>query len=151
MITCQVELLANCLGELKALLPLHYDMLSMHKAEGIPLVPQYESYLRDERAGVCSAMVMRAEGRIVGYWIHYVAPGKHYATCLTSIMDIFFVHPEFRTGSAALRLLRAVELENRRRGVRLWTAGEKLHAPVGRLFEACGFSPIERMWAKWLG
>ena len=150
MITCQVELLANCLLELKALLPLHYEMLSLHKAHGFPLQPQYNKYLLDESLGLCSTIVMRDLGRIVGYWIHYIAPGRHYETCLTSIMDIFFIHPEYRSGSAALRLVHAVEAENRRRGVKLWFAGEKLHAPVGRLFAACGFEPVERTWAKWL-
>ena len=150
MITVSVERLSDCLPALVELLPLHYDMLSLHKAKGIPLRPQYAKYLTDEASGRCVAHVMREAGEIVGYWIHWIAPGLHYETCLTSIMDIFFIHPKWRSGSAALRLLHAVEAENRRRGVALWFAGEKLHSPVGRLFAAAGFTPVEQVWAKWL-
>lgn len=150
MITCQVERLSDCLEEMKGLFPLHYDMLSLHKAQGLPLQPQYWAYLRDEAEGRCSTIVMRDAGKMVGYWVQFIAPGRHYETCLTSIMDIFFVHPEWRSGSAALRLMHAVEAENRRRGVKLWYAGEKLHTPVGKLFKACGFEPVEQTWAKWL-
>lgn len=150
MITIGIERLSDCLPEAMSLLPVHYDMLSLHKARDIPLQPQYSKYLADEASGICVTHVMREAGKIIGYWVHYVAPGRHYETCLTSIMDIFFISPEYRSGSAALRLMHAVEAENRRRGVQLWFAGEKLHSPVGRLFAACGFEPVERIWAKWI-
>ena len=150
MITCQVEPFAQCADEMEKLFPLHYDEISLHRQQGIPYAPQREVYLRDEALGICCCIVMRALGRIIGYWIHFISPGRHYAGCLTSITDIFFIHPEYRSGANALRLMHAVEAENRRRGVKLWFAGEKLHAPVGRLFAACGFEPVERTWAKWL-
>lgn len=150
MITCQVELLRNCLVEMTELFPMHWEMLALNQ-DKVPLQPQYASYLRDEAEGRCSCIVMRSEGKIVGYWVHYIAPGKHYETCLTSIMDIFFIRPEFRSGANAIRLMRAVEGECRRRGVQRWFASEKLHSPVGRLFRAMGFTPVEQTWAKWLG
>lgn len=150
MITCQPESFGRVLPELAPLLPVHYEMLALNKAE-VPLRPNYAEYLRRETQGECSTIVLRENGRVIGYWIQFVAPGLHYQTCLTATMDIFFIQPEFRSGSAALRLMHGVETENRRRGVLRWFAGEKLHAPVGRLFAACGFEPVERTWAKWLG
>lgn len=152
MITCQIESVAMCIAEVRrtGLLALHWEHLALNK-DHVPLAPQYASYVEDERQGKCQAMVLRADGNIIGYWVHYVAPGKHYETSLTSIMDIFFIHPEWRRGSAILRLMRAVETECRRRGVQRWFATEKIHAPIGKLFKAFGFEHVENVWLKWLG
>lgn len=151
-VTCAPEpLFQQSLAELQALVPLHYDEISLHKAHGFALMPEYQAYLAEERAGKCVSIAARADGKLVGYWIQFIAPGKHYLTCLTATMDIFFIHPNWRSGQAALRLLNAVEAENRRRGVACWFAGEKLSRPVGRLFSAIGMEPVEQIWCKWLG
>ena len=149
MITAEVELIRDILPELKPLLHKHYDALSNHKGR-FPLDPQYHEYIADEYAGKIFAMVLRREGRIIGYWIATVAPGRHYETCLTSIMDIWFVDPDHMAGKAPLILIKAVERELRRRSVNLWFAGEKLHKPCGRLFEKLGFEKVEATYAKWL-
>lgn len=149
-LTAQVESFRERLGELKELLPAHYDRLSTHKAHGIALDPQYDIYFAREAAGELVFVTLREDGRMVGYWIAFVAPGLHYKACLTAIGDIWFVVPKHLNGTAPLRLGRAVERELKRRGVRLWFAGEKLHFPCGRLYQALGMEPQECTWAKWL-
>ena len=150
LLTTHVESFRQTLPELKPLLPLHYEKLALNK-DKVPLDPQFDIYFAREEAGELAFITLRKDGALMGYWIAFVSPGLHYRTCLTSIMDIWFIHPDLVGGSAPLRLIRAVEAEMRRRGVQRWFAGEKLHTPCGRLFEAVGMEPVERTYCKWLG
>lgn len=150
MITAGVELIRDILPELKPLLAKHYDALSLHKGRDYPLMPQFHVYLAREAAGEVSFIALRRDGILIGYWVCFITPGLHYQTCLTSIMDIWFVDPDHMAGKAPIILMRAVETEMRRRGVNLWFAGEKLHKPCGRLFEKLGFEKVEATYAKWL-
>ncbi len=148
MLTTHVESFAGCLDELKRLFPLHYERLALDK-DRVPLSPRYDVYAALEAAGELSLVTLRAEGGLVGYWVSFVSPGLHYETCLTAIMDMCFIDPDHAGG--ALRLVRAVESELKRRGVQRWFAGEKLHSPCGRLYEAFGMEKIECTYSKWIG
>lgn len=149
VITAQVESFRERVGELQALIPTHYDALSLHKGR-FPLQPQWPIYFNREAAGELLFMTLRKDGEMIGYWITFVAPGLHYATCLTSQMDIWFMHPAHIIGKAPLILINAVERELRRRGVNLWFAGSKDHKPCGPLFERLGFQKVETFYSKWL-
>lgn len=150
MITAQTELFADVLPEMKPMLPLHYRELSVHAQHGFDLDPQYAVYLERERQGMVLCVTLRENGRLIGYQIGFIGPGLHYQGCLTHLPDIFFVHPEHRSGTGALKLFRHYERELRHRGVSLWLGGSKNHKPTDRLFEAMGFEPFETIHAKWL-
>ena len=150
MLTTQVEALNDTLEEIKPLLPLHYEKLALNK-DKVPLDPQYHIYLERERDGELSLVTLRSDGELVGYWINFVTPGLHYQTCLTALIDIWFIHPDYVSGTAPLRLGRAVKAELSRRGVQRWFSAEKLHTPCGRLFEALGMEMVERTYSMLLG
>ena len=150
MITCHVESLTDRLPELKPLFPLHFEELALNK-DKVPLDPQYEVYLERDRQGAVLFVAARDAGELVGYFVGFIAPGLHYKTCLTCTMDIFYIHPSKRTGSAGIRLFRAVEAELRRRGVQRWFMGSKLHADASALFKRIGAVPVETYYSKWLG
>lgn len=150
MITFHVESFEERLDELQALLPLHYRELALNQ-DKVPLSPQYHVYIERERAGGLLFVTLRDAGELVGYFIGFVAPGLHYSTCLTCTMDIFYVHPERRSGSAGVRMFRFVEAELRRRGVQRWFMGSKVHADASALFKRIGAAPVETYFSKWLG
>lgn len=149
MITCSVESLVDVLPEMKTLFGGHWEELALDK-QAVPLDPQYEVYLERERLGQTLVIVMRENGVVIGYWVGFIAPGLHYRTCLTATMDIFYIKPEARGGSKALKMFRFVEKELVRRGVQRWFMGSKLHKDVGRLFAALGMKPIETYYSKLL-
>lgn len=151
MLTAQVEDIdaAYHSGELTQLLPVHWDKLALHK-DKVPLDPQYEVYLQRNLRGEVCYITLRDEGKLVGYWIAFIAPGLHYKTCLTAQMDIWNLLPQYENGRAALILMRAVEREYQRRGVNRSFIGEKLHKPSGRLFKAFGYEPVETYYSKWI-
>ena len=151
MLTASVERFGDVLEtELKPMLPLHWAELALNQ-ERVPLDPQFGLYLKREQIGEVCFVALRHNAKMVGYWISFITPGLHYKTCLTGTMDILFIHPDHRGGAGALLMGRAVEKEMVRRGVQWWTAGEKLHAPIGRLFKALKMEPFETYYGKWLG
>lgn len=150
MITCHVESFEERLAELQVLLPLHYRELALNQ-DKVPLSPRYGDYIDRERAGGLIFVTLRDAGELVGYFIGFIAPGLHYSTCLTCTMDIFYVHPSKRNGSAGVRMFRFVETELRRRGVHRWFMGSKIQADASALFKRIGAAPVETYYSKWLG
>lgn len=149
MITAQVEAFSSVIQEALPLLDKHYQSLSNHKGH-FPLSPQFSVYREREARGELCTVTLRRDGKLIGYWNCIVSPGLHYSTCLTSVMDIWFIDPDHMAGKAPIILIKAVEREMERRGVKLWFAGEKLHKPCGPLFEKLGFEKVEVTYAKWL-
>lgn len=150
MLTCQPESFIATVGELRELVAGHWEKLALNK-DDIPLAPQWEIYFAREELGELLFMPLRDRGRMVGYWIAFIAPGLHYKTCLTAQMDIWNVLPEYERTRAPLVLMKAVEAEYIRRGVQRSFAGEKLHRPCGKLYLKFGYEPVETHYSKMFG
>ena len=150
MLTTQVEDWGPFIQEAQPLLPLHWEELALNK-DKVPLNPQYDVYAARDAAGQVMVVTLRDVGRLVGYFIGFVAPGLHYQTCLTLTMDIFWTHPDARGGFAGVRLFRAVEKEAKRRGVQRMFYGSKLHKDSSRMFEFLKMDPVETYYTKWIG
>ena len=150
MLTAQVEEWSPFIQEAQPLLPLHWEELALNK-DKVPLDPQYDVYAARDAAGQVMVVTLRDAGRLVGYFIGFVAPGLHYQTCLTLTMDIFWTHPDIRGGFGGVRLFRAVEKEAKRRGVHRMFYGSKLHKDASRLFDFLKMEPVETYYSKWIG
>lgn len=150
MLTTQIESFTERQPELAILFPKHWEELALNR-DKVPLDPQYEIYFEREKRGEVLLVTLREEGEIAGYFIGFIAPGLHYKTCLTCIMDIFYVSPEHRNKRGGIMLFRAVEKECKRRGVQRIFAGSKDHKPAGRLFMALGYKQVETYFSKWIG
>ena len=150
MITAQVEPYKDCLPELMACYDHHWEELALNK-DKVPLAPQYDIYEAHDDAGRLLLVTLREAGRLVGYFIGFIAPGLHYKTCLTLTMDIFWTHPDVRGGFAGVKLFRAVEKDAKRRGVHRMFYGSKMHKDASRLFEYLKMEPVEIYYTKWIG
>ena len=150
MITYQAESFEERLAEFKYLLPEHYKELALNQ-DKVPLSPQWSVYFEQERQGQLLFVTAREEGDIIGYFIGFVKPGLHYSTCLTCIMDIFYIRKDKRNGRAGIKLFQFVEKELKRRGVDRWFVGSKLHADASSLFKYLKFDPVETYYTKWIG
>lgn len=150
MITFAVESFTENLTELKVILPLHYKELALNQDE-VPLSPQYDIYEHRENAGELTYITARKEGKLIGYFIGFIAPGLHYSTCLTCTMDIFYMHPEHRGSNFGCELFGFVEKELLRRGVDRWFVGSKVHLDASWFFEKLGFDRVEVTYSKYMG
>lgn len=150
MITFNVEPFSEVYGELLPLLRAHYGEISHHADHGIELDPITEHYQARERDGSLMMVIGREAGKIVAYFVCFIAPGLHYRSCLTCSPDIFFVREDKRTGFTGVRMFRFVEKELKRRGVKLWFVGSKNAHDATALFRFLKFDPVETTYAKWL-
>lgn len=159
MITAHVERLQDSLEEMKPLFDPHWQELALNQ-DKVPLAPQYGIYLQREALGEVLLVVLREAGKIVGYFVGFVAPALHYQTCLTLTMDIFWLHPSYRDGDSldqieahmvAMQLFEMVREEAKRRGVLRVFYGSKLHKDTSRVFEELGMIEVERYYSQWLG
>jgi len=150
MITAQKEIFRDKLAEFSPLFPVHYEELALNK-DKVPLDPQYDIYLAKEDAGELLFVTLRESGVPVGYFLGFVSPALHYKTCLTCIMDIFYVHPDNRGSGGGQMLFGFVEKELRRRKVDRFFVGSKCHKDASWLFEKLGFEQVEIFYSKWLG
>lgn len=150
MITCQVEPFPPFLEEVKPILPIHWEELALNK-DKVPLDPQYDIYLARDARGEVISVTAREDGKLMGYFVGFIAPGLHYKTCLTCTMDIFYVHPDHRGGGTGWHLFKTAEAELRRRGVQRLFVGSKLHKDASWLFEKLGYEEVERYYSAWLG
>lgn len=150
MITYQVESFTERLPELKPILPLHYEELALDK-DKVPLSPQYDIYTKREALGELIFVTARKDGELVGYFIGFIAPGLHYSTCLTCIMDIFYIHPDYRGSNAGFEMFNYTEKKLKKRGVDRWFVGSKVHLDASWLFERLGFDRVETTYSKYMG
>lgn len=159
MITSHVELLHHCLEELKPLFDPHWHELGLEQAR-MPLDPDYDEYLRREAAGQVLCVTLRELGRIVGYFVGFIAPGLHYKSTLTLTMDIFWIHPDQRATDSLssleedllwTQLFETVASEARRRGVKRPYFGSKVHARCAAIFEQMGMNKCDEYFTTWWG
>jgi len=150
MITAQVEPFVPFLEEVKPLLQGHWEELALNK-DKVHLDPQYDEYLRKDSLGMAVVVTLREDGKLVGYFVGFVAPGFHYKTCLTYTMDIFYVHPDHRGNGGGAIMVNCLEKELKRRGVKRIFMGTKCHRPSGWMFEKLGYEQVEIYYSKWIG
>jgi GNAT superfamily N-acetyltransferase len=149
-LTAQIEEYADCIEELKPLFPAHWEELGVFK-DKMPLDPIYEMYELRAAHGELIMPTLRENGRIIGYWPTFVAPGLHYRTTLTATMDILYIAPERRGDGSGRLLFECLKSELQRRGVKCWYAGSKNHKQIEWFLHGMGFEPIEMHFAMWLG
>ncbi|WP_175770575.1 hypothetical protein [Burkholderia anthina] len=150
MITFAIERFDDVYGELLPLFHEHYAEISTHHAHDVPLAPQAGVYSARQADGSLLMVIGRERGEIVAYFVAFIAPGLHYASCLTCLPDIFFVREDKRSGIAGVRMFRFVEKELKRRGVKRWAVGSKLAHDASALFKFLDFEPVEMTFEKWL-
>jgi GNAT superfamily N-acetyltransferase len=149
VLTAAPEPFAPFLEEVKPLLPEHYAELALNK-DRVPLSPQYDEYLRRDALGMVLCVAVRDAGKLVGYFVGFIAPGLHYSTCLTLQLDIFWIHPDHRGQKGGFLLFKAVEAEAKRRGVQRMFIGSKTHLPADYLFEKLGYQKVESVYSVML-
>lgn len=149
-LTAHVERYVDVIDELIPLYPEHWEELALDK-DYVPLSPLYEVYDAMDAAGEVMVVTLRSAGKLAGYFIGFVKPHLHYSTCLTLTLDIFRVLPEYRNGSAGLKLFKAVEDEATRRGVQRIYVGSKCHMDASVIFERLGYEPVEKYYSKMIG
>jgi hypothetical protein len=146
----QTEPYEDFIKDAKHLYPAHWDELALNK-DKVLLDVNYKAYSILNEIEPLLVVTIRDNGRLVGYYMGFVAFNLHYKTCLELIMDIFWTHPDIRGGFDFVKMFREVELEAKRRGVHRIHHSSKLHKDCSVLFKRLGMTPVETLYSKWIG
>ena len=147
MITYQVEDWHQCLPEMEAMWPLHWEEVAGDK-DVIKLEPHYKMYDDIYRSGQMHVVTARCDGKLIGYHVSIVRPHLHYKSSLSSYTDLYFIHPDYRKGMTGVNLFRFTEKSLKQRGVQKMFTGTKLSLDMGRIFERLGWRETERLYTK---
>lgn len=81
-----------------------------------PFNPSYTRYRAANEQGYFFVFTARDAGRLVGYFGVYVTPSMH-SQLLTAQEDTFFLHPDYRKGTNAIRFIKHIETQLTKMGV----------------------------------
>lgn len=135
---------------------LHWQELAHHKGK-VPLDPDWEFYVSADMAGVLKLLTVRDGGALVGYIFTFVRPHPHYASTLFAMVDMFWLHPDYRSGWAGVKLFKEHERKMKELGVSVVCIPEKitffndLGKQVGLLLRRLGYAPRDIVHVKYIG
>jgi hypothetical protein len=106
MLTFSTESWTKIRAELEPLFNLHWREMPMD--ENIPQCMDEDTYAKLEQIGWLHVLTARDEGKLVGYYVSLITRHLHY-NVLISACDIYFLLPDYRRATNALRMLMAYE------------------------------------------
>jgi N-acetylglutamate synthase-like GNAT family acetyltransferase len=149
-ITYQTESWSQCVEEMSGLWELHWQEIALDRQK-VKLEPDFKTIEILEESGQLSIVTVRDDGKLVGYHASLIRPHLHYKSSLTAYVDMYFLHPDYRSGMAGYKMFKFVEGVLKSQGVERIYSGTKLHKDMGKLFERLGYNETERLFVKWIG
>lgn len=107
MIALQVERVADCWDELYPLAQAHQASTKSYRRHE-PFNPDKTRYIQYNEMGYFHLVTARDGGELVGYFGVYVTDSMHSQLKMAT-EDTFYIHPDYRQGRTALRVIRYVE------------------------------------------
>lgn len=147
-LTFAVERFADILPELEVLHRMHWAETEKHR-QGIPLNPDLEAAMEDERRGELLQFTVRHGGRLVGNLRVYIRTSRHTQTRF-AVEDTIYLVPAHRSGRTAIRLLEFMEDCVRDLGVLELRASTKQVNRTDKLLEFMGWKPVATELVKFL-
>jgi len=151
MVTYTVESFIAAQPELEQIIPLHWAEIARDRENPkFQLKPDWAMYHNLEHAGMLFMLVVRMDGKMIGYYLGFIRKQLHYMDSLALITDIYFVLPEYRKGRIGVQLFKEAEKAAKARGVDKVYLGCKCSEELDRtkIFERLGYSKIEYTFAK---
>lgn len=146
----QVEKLHDVAGEIYLLLPRHLEELGAIRDAAID--PQWDIYERSAVDGSLFILTARnEEGELVGYYVAFVEPHRHYKQVMTAFADLYYLHPDYRQGTEGLKFMRAMEEELTKRGVVVLFTTTTTREDKSAVLERLGYHKVEMKFMKRLG
>jgi len=151
MIRYSVEVCTESfINEIKPLLEEHWEEIAMYK-DKIEFSPDYDKYISLQNMGMLHVVVVRDDGKLVGYFVSFIQPHIHYKKHLFAVSDILYIHPDYRGSTVAYRMFKYAKQELREVGVSVLMIHMKTAHPFGRLCEALGMEKQELSYSVYLG
>jgi GNAT superfamily N-acetyltransferase len=135
------ERMEDILEEIKPLHAAHWAETEEYR-HGLEFNPNYEKFIRFERAGRAIVFTLRNAGKLVGHFSVYVSESMHTQT-LMAREDALYLLPEARKGRTSARLIAYAESGLRQLGVKEIDVSVKVINRAGRFFRMLGYKHVE--------
>lgn len=144
--TFAVERIEDIEDEIKPLHLEHWNETEEHR-HGLPFDPDYQTFIRYERAGRYALFTLRKEGRLLGNCAMYLDRSAHTQTTIAT-EDTLYLLPEARKGRTAMRFVAYVETALRQLGAKEICITVKTVNKAGRFFLMLGYRHVENGLTK---
>ena len=135
------ERIENIGEEIKPLHRAHWDETEVHR-HGLPFNPDYETFIRYERAGRYVLLTLRCGGRLLGNCAMYLDKSAHTQTIIAT-EDTLYLLPEARKGRVARYFVAYVENAMRLIGASEINITVKTANKAARFFRLLGYRHVE--------
>lgn len=136
-----LERMEDIQDEMKPLHLTHWKETEKHR-HGLPFRPDYETFIKYERAGRYVLFTLRINGKLLGNCAMYLDLSTHTRT-LIATEDTLFLMPEARKGRAASHFIRYCESALKQIGVQEICVTVKTVNKAGRFFKMHGYNHVE--------
>jgi hypothetical protein len=148
LITYSISNAKNCFEEIRRLLQLHYEEVSLIK--NYPLNPDYSLYMLMDSKDLIKVILCKKDNQIIGYIVFALSKHLHYQDCLVANEDIYFLMPEYRQGRTGIRMFKFAEEYLKSINVDMIKYSTKVHLDKSSIFEYLGYENTEKVFTKML-
>lgn len=140
--TCQLERVASCWDEVDALARLHWAGTQGYRRHE-PYNPDKDRYILFNDLGFFHLITVRDEAQLVGYFGVYLTKSMHSQIPM-AVEDTFFIHPAYRHGTRAIRVIKFIERHLAANGVRdvLFSCEVDNTSGIKGLLELLDYHPV---------
>lgn len=139
--TFAVERMESIVDEMRHQHLAHWQETEAHR-HGLPFNPDYQTFIRYEKAGRFILFTLRCEGRLLGNCAMYLSPSAHTQTLIATEDTLYFL-PEARKGRMAGKFIAYCENALKYLGVREINVSVKTVNKAGRFFRMLGYKHVE--------
>lgn len=144
--TFSVERIEDIANEIKPLHRAHWGETEAHRHR-LPFNPDYETFIRYERAGRYILFTLRSEGELSGNCAMYLDKSAHTQTIIAT-EDTLYLLPRARKGRLASHFVAYVENALQQLGVKEINITVKTINKAGRFFRLLGYRHVENGLTK---
>ena len=132
-----VERIRDVVDEIRPLHQAHWEESESFR-HGLPLKPNYGTWLADEQEGRFVLFTIRQDGALKGYCQVYLTVSNHTGTNICN-EDALYLHPDARKGFTCSQFAKYAEWVVRQLGVREVRLSVKVTNDVWKLWERIGY------------
>lgn len=134
----------NVIGELAMNVERHYKEMLDSESELLPNI-DWEHYRTISNMGVCKALTMRDNGKLVGYAVFTISTNPRHKDVLEAFCDGIFIEKEYR-GKHSLMLFKKIDEYMKSfdvKEVHFLIDNEK----IGRFLSKNGYNETKTLWS----
>lgn len=125
----------------------HYEEMAANKHfYGLPDV-DVARYLALEKAGALHILMVRDDGKAIGYFVDLIHTNMHYQTVKMATEDTYYLDPAYRGKGIGKRMFREIE-RVAEFGARMQVVKTRDAHDNGPFLESLGYRPADRLYMK---